>query len=221
MSSALAEAPVETTSAKAPSPPATASPAPSTPTPEVEPATAEMTPEQFQAYRRKVYATACKVITDHSWCSEANQYLNRMGLPNRGSVRVPMEVSFTRTLWVPVPALDGEDALSIAQEDDEAMRSAVEAAVAENIGSTAVATGWTVKPEALAGEPKNPEVGSWDFTNQGTATETTCGQYRSSRGYCTRRPHHSGQHAIGNGRTIIAVWGNRTSTRNTDNGSPW
>lgn len=197
MSAALAEAPVETTEPEAP------------PIAAVDVPYAAVTEADLKAYKRKVYAEACRVIIEHGWCSESNEYLHRMGLPSKGEVRLPLKVMVEKTVWVDVPAIDHEDALEVV-DDDEVMRPFVKQAILSHFGVASPAS-WTVREEARQGEPNKPEAGDFDFTNGGAAySHHICEQYKSGMGYCTRRPGHAGHHAVGDGTTIKAAWPKRT-----------
>lgn len=158
----------------------------------------------LRAEKRKVLDEAARLRREHSWCeSGVNGVLEKLGLSGR--YYAPVDVTFTKTMWVPVDgALDNADAVAMVAEDTA--HAMAKRAVENLLGraySEAVVGSAVVDREL---EPENPAKGDWDFTGGGAASgHSICENYNGG-GYCTRRKGHTGRHARGDGTVILQTW---------------
>lgn len=163
---------------------------------------------EYQDYVRK---EALKIQADMSWPDEKlNETLRALGLPEKRVFQVPIEVTGRMLVAVRVDDAETEEEAraSIAGKTNEELRTLV---------GRKMQVGYfgQLEPRVLDGMPTTVEVGALDNTlanpsiyNAGSSRAQCEDSHRNGLGYwyCTRPHGHDGQHAQGDGRTIVQTW---------------
>lgn len=159
-----------------------------------EAATAPQTIEEYQA---QVRAEALRVAKEMSWCDDGlNKTLRNLGLPEKQTYRIPLEIVEKRIVYVNV--------MDAATEEEARAKVTAEEYLKANVAL------YGVMQSAVVAETKSPDEqvkGDMDTTY---ARRRQCEDYDRTTGsgmYCTRERGHDGtQHIAGNGETVHAVW---------------
>ena len=170
-------------------------------------------PTTLSEYQQHVRKEALKVQADMGWPDEKmNETLIALGLPPKITHMVPLKVTATATIIVPV-----DDCLT--EEEAKASLTNLPAEKArERLASAGFTTGGFLVFATEPGEVPNMDTaqpGDSDMTlansriYQATPRDARqqCELYNADQGwYCTRPREHTGQHVAGNGTLIRAVW---------------